>query len=138
MNVKRYSFDLMDTHTGSGDMRERKDGEWVCYDDYAALEKTLDEAVNRLNQHTAARLGYASEFPRAADGEPDVGSIHANIRAMKQRNAELEAVARKLLAIGGCFKAWEHELRHVAGNTNVNIALMRLQDLEAALGKATP
>ena len=39
----------------------------------------------------AARIAYASEFPPDAEGLPDTGSIHANIRAMKARVAELES-----------------------------------------------
>lgn len=31
----------------------------------------------------AARRAYASEFPNDENGEPDVGSIHANIRRLK-------------------------------------------------------
>ena len=38
----------------------------------------------------SARIAYANEFPLNADGEPDVGNIHANIRAMKERIRELE------------------------------------------------
>lgn len=41
----------------------------------------LRREVNALN---AARFAYASEFPLNADGEPDVGSIHQNIRAMRK------------------------------------------------------
>lgn len=47
----------------------------------------LAERCERLEAEVsglrAARIAYASEFPLNADGEPDVGSIHANIRAMK-------------------------------------------------------
>lgn len=43
---------------------------------------TASEA--RLAEYEAARFAYASEFPLSADGEPDVGSIHANIRALKK------------------------------------------------------
>jgi hypothetical protein len=37
----------------------------------------------RIAELEAARIAYASEFPPDAEGLPDVGSIHANIRAMK-------------------------------------------------------
>jgi hypothetical protein len=40
----------------------------------------------------AARIAYASEFPADENGDPDVGNIHANIRAMKARVEELEQV----------------------------------------------
>lgn len=39
----------------------------------------------------AQRMAYASEFPLDADSEPDTGSIHANIRAMKAEIAALKA-----------------------------------------------
>jgi hypothetical protein len=45
---------------------------------------------------TAARIAYASEFAPNADGEPDVGSIHQNIRALK---AEREALRAALVAM---------------------------------------
>jgi hypothetical protein len=37
----------------------------------------------RIAELEAARIAYASEFPLNADGEPDVGNIHANIRKLK-------------------------------------------------------
>ena len=45
----------------------------------------------RVAELEAARIAYASEFPPDAEGLPDTGSIHANIRAMKARVAELES-----------------------------------------------
>lgn len=42
----------------------------------------------------SARIAYANEFPLNADGEPDVGNIHANIRAMKKRIKVLEDALR--------------------------------------------
>lgn len=39
----------------------------------------------RVRELEAARIAYASEFELNADGEPDVGSIHANIRALKSQ-----------------------------------------------------
>ena len=42
----------------------------------------------RVADLEAARIAYASEFPPDADGLPDTGIIHANIRAMKARVAE--------------------------------------------------
>lgn len=57
---------------------------------YGFTTKTLDGAAaelrrqnNRLGELEAARMAYASEFPLAEDGEPDVGNIHANIRKLK-------------------------------------------------------
>jgi len=43
----------------------------------------------KLSAHKAARIAYASEFPLNSEGEPDVGSIHQNIRALKAENQRL-------------------------------------------------
>jgi hypothetical protein len=45
----------------------------------------------------AARIAYASEFPPNADGEPDVGNIHANIRLLKKQCAERDGLLREAL-----------------------------------------
>jgi hypothetical protein len=59
-------------------------------DGRGAASSELDEAADALEAANAriagleaARIAYASEFPPDAEGLPDVGSIHANIRAMK-------------------------------------------------------
>ena len=57
----------------------------------AADNAALRDEVSGLR---AARIAYAGEFPLNADGDPDVGSIHANIRAMKQRVKVLEPDCR--------------------------------------------
>lgn len=44
----------------------------------------ITELRAKLAEHKAARIAYASEFPLDADGEPDVGNIHANIRKLKK------------------------------------------------------
>jgi hypothetical protein len=59
------------------------------YDSIKAAQALLDE----ISGLRAARIAYASEFPLNEDGEPDVGSIHANIRALKQRAEQAEARA---------------------------------------------
>lgn len=55
------------------------------------VQAVADERVRALEAELAglraARMAYASEFPPNADGEPDVGSIHANIREMKRKAA---------------------------------------------------
>ncbi|MFY3460030.1 hypothetical protein ACOTJD_25585 [Achromobacter xylosoxidans] len=45
----------------------------------------------RIDSMEAARLAYASEFPSNENGDPDVGSIHQNIRALKARLAQVDA-----------------------------------------------
>jgi hypothetical protein len=61
----------------------------------AALVAILDE-MDRLRGLEASRIAYASEFPPNADGEPDVGNIHANLRALK---AELERLRGVVSAV---------------------------------------
>ena len=51
----------------------------------------IEALQSRIGGLCAARIAYASEFPPDAEGLPDTGSIHANIRAMKARVAELES-----------------------------------------------
>jgi uncharacterized protein YeaC (DUF1315 family) len=59
----------------------------------------LEEMLRREVQHSAglkaARIAYASEFKPDANGDPDVGNIHANIRKLK---AEVGKLQRKLAA----------------------------------------
>lgn len=55
-----------------------------------ALETVAEQAVE-IASFKAARCAYASEFSLDDEGEPDTGSIHANIRAMKAENAALKA-----------------------------------------------
>jgi hypothetical protein len=47
----------------------------------------------RISGLEAARIAYASEFKPDADGDPDVGNIHANIRALKAQLASTQAAA---------------------------------------------
>ena len=60
----------------------------------AAVSAAKDAEIAQLR---AARMAYASEFPLNADGEPDVGNIHANIRAMKERVRVLEDALRGMV-----------------------------------------
>jgi hypothetical protein len=67
-----------------------------------------DEARKQADELQAARYAYASEFPPNAEGDPDVGSIHANIRALKRRAAALtEAAHFSRLALNEATKPGE-------------------------------
>ena len=51
----------------------------------------IEPYAKRVAEMEAARIAYASEFPPNEDGDPDVGSIHENIRKLKadrQRRGE--------------------------------------------------
>lgn len=52
------------------------------------LERENLQLHRRIAELEAARRAYASEFPLTEDGEPDVGSIHANIRKLKANLAK--------------------------------------------------
>jgi hypothetical protein len=52
------------------------------------LLSELEAAKRERDELRAARIAYASEFEPDAEGLPDTGNIHANIRKLK---AELEA-----------------------------------------------
>lgn len=62
----------------------------------AAWKERAARAENELLQLNAARIGYASEFPKNAEGLPDVRNIHANIRALK---AERDALREKVFSL---------------------------------------
>lgn len=55
----------------------------------AAAEAEIARLTAELAGLRAARMAYASEFPLDAEGEPDVGSIHQNIRARKAKLAAM-------------------------------------------------
>ena len=44
----------------------------------------------------AARIAYASEFPDDAEGMPNVGSIHENIRKLKAERDALRDVLERI------------------------------------------
>lgn len=48
-----------------------------------AIIAHIKEKDRRIAALEAARFAYASEFPHDNEGQPDIGSIHQNIRALK-------------------------------------------------------
>jgi len=76
---------------------------------YRSKQEAADEAVRTLDSERAAnatltvelagmeaqRMAYAREFSLTAEGEPDTGNIHANIRAMKAELAACKADAER-------------------------------------------
>lgn len=58
--------------------------EIVGGDDFSDMVEKVKELKSELDAHRASRIAYASEFPLGADGTPDVGSIHENIRLLKK------------------------------------------------------
>lgn len=66
-------------------------------DAYAAAE-ALEAQAREIAGLQAARMAYAREFPFDAEGEPVVGSIHQNIRAMKSEIERLRKDAALVAA----------------------------------------
>ena len=58
---------------------------------YASKDDMIGAMRKRIAELEAALFAYASEFEPNSDGDPDVGSIHTNIRAMKAKLASIGA-----------------------------------------------
>lgn len=59
-------------------------------------EHEIAQLKSELDGLKASRIAYANEFPLNADGEPDVGNIHANIRSLKAQLAEAKSRIKEL------------------------------------------
>jgi len=78
--------------------------------DYAKLQGyigALSAAEARIAELEASRFAFASEFEPNTDGEPDVGNIHANIRALK---AQAQPAREPLTddELRTVFSAWQN------------------------------
>lgn len=70
-------------------------------------QPSLEASQARMGQLEAARFSYAREFPPDESGEPDVGSIHANIRKLKAQVASSRSSAMED-AYQAALAAWEN------------------------------
>ena len=65
----------------------------------------------------AARMAYANEFAPNENGDPDVGNVHANIRALKterdQLRAEVETLRKVIRAALYYVPEHKHDLREL-------------------------
>lgn len=59
--------------------------------------REMRDLKTERDQLRAAQMAYASEFAMNEDGEPDVGSIHANIKALRTCLRETAAVSITML-----------------------------------------
>ena len=98
------------------------------------FEAVADEVLAELE---AARYAYASEFPPNEDGEPDKGSIHQNIRALKLDNSLLRADAARyeFIRANGVY-----HLQFEIGKcgTGVYLGAAADQAIDAAIKEAKP
>lgn len=85
-DIQRY--DIFQEEFKNSYLEECANGDLVKYDDHAAIVAQLEQRNSGLE---AARFSYASEFLLNSKGEPDIGSIHKNIRKLKADYAQLEA-----------------------------------------------
>lgn len=88
----------------------RYDMETAALETYKKDRARWGAAEARVRELEAARMAYASEFPLNEEGEPDVGSVHANIRKLKaalaSRSLPTEAVGSAVAAED--IAPWEH------------------------------
>lgn len=77
--------------------------------------------IDRLQRHVAeleaARRAYASEFVPNAEGEPDVGSIHQNIRNLKGALRSIKVLASNHATAHGIAVS---ALKNCCGETHTN------------------
>ena len=67
------------------------DASYAAVPRYYSFARAIEAPLlKRIAQLEAARFAYASEFCLNEEGQPDKGSIHQNIRALKAKCAELE------------------------------------------------
>ena len=64
-------------------------------EDKRFLVEDIDKLLERTEGLEAARVAYAKEFP-LKDGEPDVGSVHENIRKLKAEKVKLRELVDKV------------------------------------------
>lgn len=60
----------------------------------ALLVAEVERLQKRIAEFEAARRAYASEFRPNADGDPDVGNVHANIRSLKSALRSIRTLAQ--------------------------------------------
>lgn len=70
----------------------------------SAASVALENQHARITELEAARFAYASEFAPTSDGDPDVSSIHADIRALKAQLAQCFVAADMATASAQGFR----------------------------------
>jgi len=80
---------------------ERPEGERGDFWWRKHLRAEVERLTNERDELRAARIAYANEFQPNKDGEPDVGNIHANIRALKKERVALRSALNAMLTFYG-------------------------------------
>ena len=88
----------------AGSRFDSGDGVEVAEQEKAILADMTRRLHARITELEAARFTYASEFAPTSDGDPDVSSIHANIRALKAQLAQCFVAADMATAAAHGFR----------------------------------
>lgn len=80
-----------------------------------AAESALAASRAEVEGLRAARVAYANEFPLNDDGEPDVGSVQANIRSMKK---DAERYAWLVGVLRHDYRRWSDVVDHNQANVS--------------------
>lgn len=85
--------------------------------DFDKLIAALSAVTAERDALAAARMAYANEFAPNENGDPDVGNVHANIRALKterdQLRAEVETLRKVIRAALYYVPEHKHDLREL-------------------------
>jgi len=93
VQLRRYTPISQGDHMPA--MNSCDQGGWVRHSDYLAALSAVTAERDGL---AAARMAYANEFAPDENGDPDVGNVHANIRALKAERDRLRDAAGKAIA----------------------------------------
>jgi hypothetical protein len=90
-NVARYDLEQPDSHMGSASMREDSLGDWVRFDDYAALAARLAEVEAEIGEYVDLLSLYRAENAKLRE------ALDAIVHFDRGYAPELRAIARAAL-----------------------------------------
>ncbi len=105
-------------------------------EELSAMQKRFFDEQAKVQGLQAARVAYASEFPLNEEGEPDVGNIHANIRALKAKVQELSATKHNCLQCGTSTSPCIHEEKGLSPDISKIALSNRIYELTVDLSSA--
>ncbi|WP_278400493.1 hypothetical protein [Stutzerimonas kunmingensis] len=99
-------------------------------DEMLAQQDALSAVTAERDGLAAARMAYANEFAPDENGDPDVGNVHANIRALKAERDRLRGTVEDLeLALQ------DAEERAESAGRNASAFEDRMGDLQVENGR---